>query len=212
VTGRLEDEGGYSLIELLVVVTILTVVLGGIVTLFVQGLNAESDQNRRFQAQQDTRLALDKMRREIHAACTISAPATYNTPVSSVTLYMGADGCLSGANTVTWCTTGSAGRYGLYKVGGTSCTNPVNKIADYLTSGTIFTYLPPGSHLVSSSSLGMGTSSSYIVTQDSSGSLPRLHVDLTSQLRSGLHDSYRLADDIAFRNGPRACASGVASC
>lgn len=206
-TGRLEEEGGYTLIELLVVVTILTIVLGGIVTLFVQGLNAESDQNRRFQAQQDTRLALDKMRREIHAACTISTPNTYNTALSSVTLYFSTDSCASGTHTVTWCTSGSAGRYGLYRVAATSCASPVNKFADYLTSGTIFTYLPPNSHATT-----LGNGAAGIVTQDGSSSLPRLHVDMTSELRSGLVDGYRLVDDIAFRNGPRSCASGVASC
>jgi hypothetical protein len=32
------------------------------------------------------------------------------------------------------------------------------------------------------------------------------------QLRANLVDGYRLVDDIAFRNGPRACAGGAASC
>jgi type II secretory pathway pseudopilin PulG len=210
-SGRLGDESGYSLIELITVVAMLTIVLGGVVTLFVAGLNAESDQNLRSQAAQSTRLALDKMRREIHSACTISTPATYNTPMSSVTLYFSSNGCASGANSVTWCTTGSAGRYALYRIVATSCTSPVNKFADYLTSGSIFTYLPPSSHLVTSSSLGQGTSATYIATQDGSSSLPRLHVDLTTQLRSGKVDGYHLVDDIAFRNGPRAC-SGVATC
>ena len=206
--GRLEDQSGYSLIELLIVVSILTVILGGVVALFVQGLNSESDQNRRFQAQQDARLAMDKMRREIHAACTISgASSSYNTALSTVTLYFSTDNCASGANSVTWCTTGSAGRYGLYRVAGTSCTSPTNKIADYLTSGTIFTYLPPNSHVTT-----LNGGAGGIVTQDGSSTLPRLHIDLTTQLRSGMVDAYRLADDIAFRNGPRACASGVASC
>ncbi len=65
-TGRLGDDGGYTLIELLVVMALLSVVVGGIVTLFASGLNSEADQNRRFQAQQDGRLALDKLRREVH--------------------------------------------------------------------------------------------------------------------------------------------------
>ena len=203
--GRLGDEGGYTLIELLVVVTIMTVVLGGVVSLFVQGLNAETDQNRRYQAQQDARVALDRMRREIHGACTISSPSTYNTAVSSVTLYF--TGCTSSASSVTWCTTGSNGRYALYRIVATSCTSPVAKYADYLTSGAIFTYLPPNSHLNSSSSLGTGATG--MTLGDGSSTLPRLHVDLTTQLQSGLHDSYRLVDDIAFRNGPRTCGSAV---
>ena len=47
---------------------IMSVVLTGLTTLFVQGSNAELDMNRRFEAQQDSRVALDKIRREIHCA------------------------------------------------------------------------------------------------------------------------------------------------
>lgn len=211
-TVRLGEEGGFSLIEMLTVMAILTTVLGGVVALFVSGINADADQNRRFQAGQDARVSLDRMRRDLHGGCTISAPASYNTALSSVTIYFSSDACLSGTHSITWCTSGSAGRYALYRLVATSCASPTAKYADYLTSGTIFTYLPPNSHLVTSSSLNMGTSSSYIATQDGSSSLPRLHVDLTTQLKSGLVDKYRLVDDIALRNGPRSCASGVASC
>jgi len=211
VTGRLSDDGGYSLIELLVVMVILSLVVGGIASLFVSGMNSEADQNRRFQAQQDGRLALDKLRREIHAGCTISTPNTYNTAVSSVTIYFSTDNCVSGTHTVTWCTSGGSGRFGLYRIVATSCTGATAKYADYLTSGTIFTYLPPNSHLVTSSSVGMGTGASYILTQDGAFSAPRLHVDLTVN-RTGATHSYRLVDDIAFRNGPRTCGAGVATC
>ena len=41
-TRRLSDDGGYSLIELLVVMALLSVVVGGIVTLFASGLNSEA--------------------------------------------------------------------------------------------------------------------------------------------------------------------------
>ena len=211
-TGRLSDDGGYSLIELLVVMALLSVVVGGIVTLFASGLNSEADQNRRFQAQQDGRLALDKLRREVHSACTISTPNTYNTAVSSVTIYFPSDNCASGTHSVTWCTSGSSGRFGLYRIVATSCNGDTPKFADYLTSGTIFTYLPPSSHLVTSTSLGQGTGSGAIATQDLASTLPRLHVDLNLELRGGLADGYHLVDDIALRNGPRACAGGTASC
>jgi prepilin-type N-terminal cleavage/methylation domain-containing protein len=214
VTSRLGDEGGFSLIELLVVTVILGTVLGGITALFASGINADADQNRRFQAQQSARLTLDKMRREVHAACTVSNPGTYNTWEASITLYFASDSCASGANTVTWCTAqlSSPPRYALFRNVGTTCGAANTKWADYLTNPTPFVYLPPNSHVLSLASLGAGASGTYIATSDGSSSLPRLHVDMTINLNSSKHDGYRLYDDIAFRNGPRACGSGVASC
>jgi prepilin-type N-terminal cleavage/methylation domain-containing protein len=200
-------EDGYSLVELLTVLVILGVVVGGIVTLFTAGLNADADQNRRYQSQQDGRVALDKMRREIHASCTVSNPTTYNTAESAVTLYFASDSCASGTHSVTWCTSGSGTRYALYRIVATSCTGATIKYADYLTSRNIFTYLPPSSHVTT---LGGGTGSGAITTQDGSSTLPRLHVDMTLNRKpTKSTDAYRLVDDIAFRNGPRACASGA---
>lgn len=207
--GMLGEEGGYSMMEMLVVLVILGVVVGGIVTMFSAGINADADQNRRFQAQQDGRVALDKLRREIHAGCTISTPATFNTAVSSVTVYFASNNCISGTNTVTYCTTGSGSRYTLYRIVATSCAGATQKVADYLTGANIFDYLPPNSHVAT---LGGGTGAAAITTQDGSSTLPRLHVDMTLNQNSSKHDGYHLVDDIAFRNGPRACASGVASC
>jgi prepilin-type N-terminal cleavage/methylation domain-containing protein len=208
----IREEAGYSLVELIIVMAILTVVLGAIVALFTAGINADADQNRRFQAQQDVRLAMDKLRRELHSGCTVSDPATYNTPVSSVTIYVPADTCASGSHSVTWCTTGSGTNFTLYRIVATSCTGATQYFAEHLTSGNIFVYLPPNSHLVSSTSLGQGTSVAQIVTADGSSTLPRIHVDLTSNLSSKSNDAYRLVDDIGLRNGARACSTGVASC
>jgi prepilin-type N-terminal cleavage/methylation domain-containing protein len=211
VTADLGAEDGFSLVELVMVMAILGVVIGAIVALFTAGINADASSNRRFQSQQDARVALDKMRREIHAACTVSAPNSYNSPLSSVTFYFPSDSCASGTHSVTWCTTGSGTNYTLYRVVATSCTGVVNSYASFLTSGTIFTYLPPGSHLVTATSLNQGTSATYIATQDGSSSLPRLHVDMTVNRNAKSNEAFHLVDDIAFRNGPRSC-NGVASC
>ena len=69
------DEG-YTTIELLIVMSILGIVLGGIVTLFTAGINADASQNLRFQSQQEAQLALTKLRKDVHSACTIAAPGT----------------------------------------------------------------------------------------------------------------------------------------
>lgn len=205
-------EDGFTTVELLVVMAILGTVLGALVALFAAGISSSARQNARFQSQQELRIAMDRLHQEVHTACTISAPSTYNTPMTSVTIYYGSDNCVSGTHTVTWCTVGSGTTYSLYRIAASTCTGATQRFATHLTSGAVFTYLPPNSHLVTSTSLGQGTSSSYIATQDGSASLARLHVDLTSnQGRSNSH-AYRLIGDIAFRTGPRACATGVASC
>jgi prepilin-type N-terminal cleavage/methylation domain-containing protein len=211
VRGQLGGEGGYSLVEMITVMAILGVILGGVVTLFTAGIKADSDQNQRFQAQQDTRLALDKLRRDIHPSCTISSPATYNTWTNSVTLYSSADSCAAGSSSVTWCTAASGSKFVLQRTVATSCTGSLVTIADSLTSANIFAYIPPNSHLATSTSVGLGTGSSFIATQDAAYSAPRLHVDLTIS-RTGATHTYRLVDDIAFRNGPRTCGTGVATC
>lgn len=207
---RLEGEGGYTLAEMVVVIAILGVVVGGIVMLFARGINADADQQRRFHAQQDARLALDKMRREIHAACTVSNPTTYNTAESSVTLYFSSDGCIAGTHTVTWCTSGSGSRYGLYRIVSTSCAGATSKFADYVTTGSIFTYLPPNSYVTT---LGGGMGATAITTAAGNSTLPRLHVAFTVNRKPAVGtDQFKVADDIAFRNGPRSCNTGVASC
>ena len=68
----LRRERGYTLVEMLTVMTILGVVMGALGTLFVSATNSEADMNNRFRAQQTARLALDKMRREVHCASAAS--------------------------------------------------------------------------------------------------------------------------------------------
>jgi prepilin-type N-terminal cleavage/methylation domain-containing protein len=202
------QEEGYSLVELVVVMAVLGVILGGIVTLFASGINADADQTRRYQAQSDARVSLDRMRREIHAACTVSNPTTYNATETSITLYFASDTCASGSHTVSWCTTGSGNRYALYRIVSSSCTGATQKFADYLITNAVFIYLPPNSHIAT-----LGGGAGGISTQDGSSTLPRLHVDLqVNRKPARSRDLFRLVDDIAFRNGPRTCASGVASC
>jgi prepilin-type N-terminal cleavage/methylation domain-containing protein len=68
----LRGQAGYTMIELLLVLAILGTVTGAISTLFIQATNAEFDMNKRFQAQQTARVAIDRMRREVHCASAIT--------------------------------------------------------------------------------------------------------------------------------------------
>jgi prepilin-type N-terminal cleavage/methylation domain-containing protein len=175
--GRLlREEGGYSLIEMLVVMVIMTIVFAGVTAVFVAGSKAQADQDRRFQAQLSTRLALDQIRRDIHCANDVNPYAT-----NSVTLKI--TGCTGGD--VSWCTVAVSGytnRYALYRMAGTSCSASGTKIADYLTTATAF---PAFTH--------------------TTGSLAALQVDFIVSVKSSTTvDSYDLGDTIYLRNSVRA--------
>ena len=96
---RLRSERGYTLIEMLTVLVIMGVVTGSLTAVFVQASNAEADMNNRFQAQLTARLALDKMRREVHCA-SVATPTGVS---SSVTLTLPSY-CKTGSGSITWST------------------------------------------------------------------------------------------------------------
>jgi prepilin-type N-terminal cleavage/methylation domain-containing protein len=175
---RLAGEAGYSLVEMLTVMVIMSIVFAGITDVFVSGSKAQADQSRRFQAQLATRIALDKMRRDIHCAYDV---ANYTT--SSATMKI--SGCSGGD--VTWCTalvTGYTDRWALYRQLGTSCSAATGtQYADYLTSANVFTGF---AHTVGC------------------GCLASLGIDFkVSVKRSATVDAYELTDTIFLRNSTR---------
>jgi prepilin-type N-terminal cleavage/methylation domain-containing protein len=190
------DQRGYSLVELLTVMAIMGVVIEALTTLFVAASNAQTGMVNRTTAQQSARIALDKIRREVHCAsgATPSGAAT-----SSITLTVPTY-CktYSGSSTVTWCTRSvSTNRYALYRVNGSTCTGGV-MWADYLapTAGAaacsgalcVFNYTAP---------TAAGCTSSC--------SLARLHIDLPVNIRpSRTVETYELADDVVLRNTVRS--------
>ena len=183
----LRRERGYSLIEMLIVLSIMSVVMGALTTVFVHASNAELDMNNRFQAQQGARLALDKMRREVHCASV----ATPTGQSSSVTLTL-PNYCKTGTGSITWCTRNvSTNRYALYRVVGSTCSGGV-KWADYL--------VPTSSAPVCSGALCI-----FTYTAQSTTSLAKLHVDFPVNIKpSKSVELYELADDIVLRNSSRA--------
>ena len=184
---RLGRERGYSLVEMLIVMSILGVVMASLTTVFVQATNAEQGMNDRFQAQLTARLALDKMRREVHCA-SVATPAG---SASSVTLTLPSY-CKTGSGSITWCTRSVAtNRYALYRVVGSTCTGGV-KWADYLT--------PTASATVCSGALCI-----FNYTAQSLTSLADLKVDFPVNLRpSKSVELYELTDDIVLRNSTRS--------
>jgi Tfp pilus assembly protein PilW len=175
--GRVRDrngsERGVTVVELLTVLIILGTVLGALTTLFVRGMNAELEANNRFRAQDQARLAVDRMRRELHCASAITASASSIT----ATLPGHCKTAIGGATTLVVYSmqTVSTDRYRLQRAanGGATVT-----VADYLTSQNAFTYTAP-----STSSLG------------------KLSVDFRVNLKPAeTWKEWHLVTDIALRN------------
>ncbi len=68
VAARLRSDGGYALVELITVMIILGTILAALVGSFVTGMSQEVDQTRREQAYANARVALDRMRLDIHCS------------------------------------------------------------------------------------------------------------------------------------------------
>jgi prepilin-type N-terminal cleavage/methylation domain-containing protein len=186
------EERGYTLVELLTVIVILGIVMEGLTTMFVSASNAEVDMNNRFQAQQTARIALDKIRREVHCAQDAGS-TTPNTAVWLVTLTVPTY-CktYSGSTTVTWCTKNvSTNRYALYRInsGSATCTGGV-KWADNLRP--------------TSTAAVCGTALCVFNYTTATGSLAKLHVDLPINVKPAKTvETYELIDDLVLRNSVR---------
>jgi type II secretory pathway pseudopilin PulG len=183
--GRLRallSERGFTLIECLSSMTILMTVMGGMTALMVSGTNAEADMNKRFQAQTEARLALDKLRKDVHCSYDVSPAAA-----TAITLKMSSACPTSGGGTsITWCTTLNGTYYGLWRYLGTACSGTGRKVADFLTNttGGAFTYTAPVALSKELKTLGV-----------------TLNVNLTA---SKAERVYKLQDDLVLRNSVRA--------
>ena len=173
---RLRGEAGYSLVEMLTVMVIMSIVFSGITQIFVSGSKAQTEQDNRFQAQLATRLAMDKIRKDIHCASDVTPYAT-----TSVTLKR-PSGC---GGDVSWCTVAVSGytnRYRVYRQLGTTCGSNGTMIADYLTSANAF---PAFAHTVGCQCLAS------------------LQVDFAVSNNGSTRDAYELTDTVFLRNSTR---------
>jgi prepilin-type N-terminal cleavage/methylation domain-containing protein len=185
------EEKGYSLIELLVTMVILSAILAGLTTIFVGGTNAETALNHRFQAQLQARAGLDKFRYDVHCASAAQAQTINTYPGVKLNV----SNCFSATPTISWCVvlvTSSPPRYQLYRSTATSntCTSSDAArllVADYLTSSSVFT---------------TSTIPQY--------SLQTVGVTLTVSAndKSKTAEVYKLTDSIAARASTRCATSG----
>ena len=146
---RFQDEGGFTLIEMIAVCAILGIVLAGLTTVFVSGTRAEMNINKRFQAQQSARLSMDKLRVDSHSACAANVPSTAKlvlamVPTSHDITTCGATGSSAAFPKAIWCALTSptiTTQYALYRSTATdsTCTTANGTlIADGLTSNALF--------------------------------------------------------------------------
>jgi len=161
------------LVELLTVTMILGVVLSGLTAVFVSAMNSQVDMNRRFTAQQEARVAVDKMRRELHCASDVTPTGTS----SSITVTLPGQCPTAVAHALTTVVYDtqlvSAGRYRLRRAG--------VGIADYVTTGAVFTYSSP-----------------------EAGKRRTLHVDLPVNVKPNqTGKTWRLVADVVLRNTDR---------
>ena len=179
----LRRRDGYTLVELLAVLLIFLTVMTALVALFTSGARAELDVNRRFQAQQAARIALDKLRRELHCSDGLTkidgTALADGVAVSGIRVSLPSQ-CPSALGVATVVTYDmlqvTSTRWKLRRTKGSVTT----VIADYITtpSGLSFTY-----------------------TKASASTRALLHVDFTVNVYPNEGwKRWRLVDDIVLRN------------
>ncbi|MFL5945955.1 MAG: type II secretion system protein [Gaiellaceae bacterium] len=135
----MREEAGYNIVELLTAMGILGIVMSSLTVVLVSATKADVRMNQNFQAHTQARVALDRFRREGHAACR----ATPTGATASITLTFVTSGSCpaSGGTQVSWCTVANGtNRYGLFRASGATCDANGVKVADYLTVSSAFNY------------------------------------------------------------------------
>jgi len=185
----MRGEDGFTLIELVVAMSILMIVVTALTGALVSATNSEADLNNRFQTQQQARLALAKLTREIHCASQIqqsNGSALSTTAVSGINVTLPA-GCPTGgaaAMTVSWCTIVNGSKWDLYRYAVGGCTSGGVRWGSSLTTGTPF---------------------SLVAATTGTTQFPLVHVALPVNTRSvGTVGAYQLVGDIAAQNAVRS--------
>ena len=155
---RLLGQAGYTLVETLVVLTLLLIVIGSIADAFSSASKTEVDQTHRADDQEAARTTLQRLRRDIHCSSSaIVQQTTYADGTTGYTLTLTVDPniCIavttSASNAVQWCTVtkdATGKRYGVYRTisGSCSATDAVFQV-DHVTTDKVWTMVCPPSGL-----------------------------------------------------------------
>ncbi len=170
---RLADERGFSLVELVIVMFLLSILLAGLSNLFVSGLRASSDTSARTAGQGNIQTAVNRLEFELRCSSGATVPNA-GIANSSVTVTLPTQ-CVHATGQYTWCVSGGS----LLRYWGATCTGTGQAFADGVTTPTPFT-------LVSVS-----------------GELPQLQINLTVNLAGRASDAVSISDAITMRNAAR---------
>ena len=228
VAARLRRDDGYTLIELITVLVILGTILSALVGSFVTGMNHEVDQTRREQAYANARVALQRMRLDVHCAGGVTSVDQNAYGGFTLTLTEASSGqegycpgVIPSGDTsvgVQWCTvqySGSTTRWVLYRFlgtdasdcgnGGTGSTFQVDYIAVPSAGWPQTTQYTPGSTPTSWLGNLWPTGTNCTDGTAAAGALPTTAVDLNVALDPVKYpkENYELKDAIALRNANR---------
>jgi Tfp pilus assembly protein PilW len=138
------QEGGLTLIELLVASTLGLVVVGAAMTVFIGVIRSEPRTTSKVTAIQQARVTLDRITRELRQGqeTTVSTPSEL-----AIVTYVKAASCAGGAGStsipcqVTYICSGSSCTRQVSDPDG-SLAGPVVQVASGLTGSPVFSYLP----------------------------------------------------------------------
>jgi prepilin-type N-terminal cleavage/methylation domain-containing protein len=178
---RAAGERAFTLIEMIIVLAILGTIVSALTAVFVSALHTEVDQNKRFEAQQNARLALVKLRREIHCAKTATVQPGGATVTVTSAFSAATENPYCRTGTSSWCVLPDGSSFSLYRQAAATCDATGVRTAQYLVSNQVFELLYPA------------------------GSRAKVHVDLrVDRDTADVTPPYRLFDDIVLLGSPRA--------
>jgi prepilin-type N-terminal cleavage/methylation domain-containing protein len=209
----LRDERGFSLVEMVAVMLILGIVLGGLTTVFVSGTRAEMNVNNRFQAQQTARLAMGALRNDTHSACASNVPSTAKlvlafVPTSNDVTTCGATGSSAAFPKAIYCALASptiSTQYALYRSTATDSTCTTGNgtlIADGLTANALFSL----STAAPTANCAAGTIC-VMQVETISATIP-----ISFQQGTQFGAPYTLAQTLALRNGVYQTTNATTAC
>jgi Tfp pilus assembly protein PilW len=134
------DESGFTLAELVVVITILMIVMVGLSSLFLSGLKTSDTTNAMLASQTQIHLALDRLEYETRCA----SQATRVSSGAGVTLTLPSQ-CPHATGTITWCVRG--GSLIRYAGSASDCSTVTGEtFATSITSATPFSCISTVGH------------------------------------------------------------------